>query len=108
MEYNITYTAAARQDLEAIWDYISSEYQNDPSAERIVNSIMDAIDQLGSFPGLGPALDSIIDIKSDYRFLTTEKYLTFYRILGTDIRVERILYGSRDYLSCLFGGTSKS
>ena len=62
---------------------------------------MDAVEQLESFPSLGPALDSIIDVKSDYRFLTTGKYLTFYRILEDEIRVERVLYGSRDYRPCL-------
>lgn len=107
MKYKINYTSKARRDLEEIWDYIISEYQNASSADRIIQSIMDAVDQLEHFPNLGPSLDSIVDAKSDYRFLTTGNYLTFYRILGEEIRIERVLYGGRDYLSCLFGDPSK-
>lgn len=103
MKYKINYTAKVRKDFDEIWDYMISEYQNISSAERIIQSVMDAVEQLESFPNLGPPLDSIVDVKSDYRFLTTGKYLTFYRILGEEIRIERVLYGGRDYLSSLFG-----
>ena len=106
MKYKINYTSKAQRDLDGIWDYIASEYQNISSADRTVQAIMDAVDQLERFPGLGPPLDSIVDIKSDYRFLTTGKYLTFYRILGAEIRVERILYGSRDYSPYLLDDSS--
>ena len=108
MQYKINYTSKAQRDLDDIWDYIVSEFQNTSSANRILGSIMDAVEQLEHFPGLGPSLDSIIDVKSDYRFLTTGKYLTFYRILGDEIRVERIMYGGRDYRPCLFDDTSDS
>ncbi|MCI9672728.1 MAG: type II toxin-antitoxin system RelE/ParE family toxin [Lawsonibacter sp.] len=101
MKYKIHYTSKVRRDLDEIWDYIVSEHQNISSADKIIQSILDAVEQLESFPSLGPALDSIIDVKSDYRFLTTGKYLTFYRILEDEIRVERVLYGSRDYRPCL-------
>ena len=102
MKYKINYTSKVQRDLDEIWNYITSEYQNTSSADRIIQSIMDAVDQLESFPNLGPPLDSIVDVKSDYRFLTTGKYLAFYRILGEEIRIERVLYGGRDYRPCLF------
>lgn len=107
MKYKINYTSKVRRDLDEIWDYIISEYQNASSADRIIQSIMDAVDQLERFPSLGPSLDSIVDVRSDYRFLSTGKYLTFYRILGEEIRIERVLYGGRDYLSSLFGDNKK-
>lgn len=98
MKYNISYTSESKRDLDAIWDYMVSEFQNISAAEQIVSNIMDDIDQLERFPELGPPLSSIIDIRSSHRFLVTGKYLTFYRILGTEIRIDRILYGRRDYL----------
>ena len=42
MENNLIYTTRSRQDLDDIWDYISFDLQNLPSAERILNRIMDA------------------------------------------------------------------
>ena len=108
MKYNISYTAQSRRDLDEIWNYLVAECQNTLAAERTVNNIMGDIDQLESFAELGPALSSIADVKSDYRFLVTGSYLTFYRVSGAEIYIDRILYGRRDYLSCLFGDTSKS
>lgn len=108
MKYNINYTAESQRDLNGIWDYIISEFQNVSAAERIVNNIMDDIEQLADFAELGPLLSSIIDIKGNYRFLVTGQYLTFYRILGDEIRIDRILYGRRDYLRDLFGDPAEN
>lgn len=56
---------------------------------------------------LGAPLSSIAEVPGDYRFLVTGNYLTFYRVSGTDIYIDRILYGRRDYLPCLFNGILK-
>lgn len=105
MKYKINYTANSSRDLNEIWDHIASEFQNVSAAERIVNKIMDDVEQLADFPKLGTPLSSITDTKSDYRFLVTEAYLTFYRFLGGEIRIDRILYGRRNYLDILLGDT---
>lgn len=88
--------------MDEIWDYISSELQNISAAERTVNRIMDAVDQLADFAEIGAPLSSIADVGSDYRFLVTGSYLTFYRVYGSAIYVDRVLYGRRDYLRILF------
>ncbi len=107
MEHKINYTAEARRDLDEIWNYITSELQNGSATEGTVNKIMDAVDQLEAFAELGPSLSSIIDIKSDYRYLVTGNYLTFYRILGPEIRIDRILYGRRNYVDIHLKGTAE-
>lgn len=88
--------------MDEIWDYISSELQNTSSAERTVNRIMDDVDRLADFAEIGAPLSSIADVGSDYRFLVTGSHLTFYRVYGSDIYVDRVLYGRRDYLRILF------
>ena len=88
--------------MDEIWDYISSELQNISAAERTVNRIMDDVDRLADFADIGAPLSSIADVDSDYRFLVTGSYLTFYRVYGSDIYVDRVLYGRRDYLRILF------
>lgn len=102
MKYKIHYTKESRRDLDEIWDYISSELQNISAAERTVNRIMDDVDRLADFAEIGAPLSSIADVDSDYRFLMTGSYLTFYRVYGSDIYVDRVLYGRRDYLRILF------
>lgn len=102
MKYKIHYTKESRRDLDEIWDYISVELQNISAAERMVNRIMDDVDRLADFAEIGAPLSSIADVDSDYRFLVTGSYLTFYRVYGSDIYVDRVLYGRRDYLRILF------
>ena len=95
------YSAKARRDLDAIWDFYLDEYQNTDAAEKIIDAIMADIDQLADFPELGPPLSSIADVETGYRFLVTGEYPSFYRMEGQDICVDRILYGRRDYISIL-------
>ena len=103
MKNKIHYSKEARRDLDEIWDYIVSELQNRSAAERTVNRIMDAVDQLEDFAEIGAPLSSIADVESDYRVLVTGNYLTFYRVHEKEVYVDRILYGRRDYLRILFG-----
>ena len=100
---SIHYTAESRRDLDEIWDYIASDLQNISAAERIVGRIMDDVDRLEGHAEMGAPLSSIADVESDYRFLVTGHYLTFYRVHGSDVYVDRVLYGRRDYLRTLFG-----
>jgi len=103
MKNNLYYSVRSRQDLNEIWDYIVTELQNPTAAERVVNGIMDIVDQLEDFAEIGAPLSSITDVDNDYRFLVSSSYLVFYRTSGRDVYVDRILYGRRDYLRILFG-----
>ena len=91
--------------MDAIWDYIASDLQNLSAAERVINRIMDDVDRLESHTEIGALLSSIADVESDYRFLVTGSYLTFYRVHDSNVYVDRVLYGRRDYLRILFGET---
>ena len=103
----IHYAAESRRDLDEIWDYIAYNLQNVSAAERIVNRIMNDVDHLENHSVLGALLSSIVNVESDYRFLVTGNYLTFYRVSGNDVYVDRILYARRDYLRVLFGDTQE-
>lgn len=103
MQNKIHYSVEARRDLDSIWDYIVSDLCNPAAAARMVDRILDDVDRLADFPGLGSPLSAIADTDTDYRYLITGSYMTFYRAQGNDIYVDRILYGRRDYLRILFG-----
>lgn len=102
-KHKLHYSQEARRDLDAIWDFYLDEYQNMDAAVKTIDKITEDIDQLADFPELGPPLSSIADVASNYRFLVSGNYLSFYRIDGFDIRIDRVLYGRRDYLSILIG-----
>ena len=104
-KFKLHYSQKARRDLDAIWDFYLDEYQNIDAAVKIIDRITDDIDQLADFPELGPPLSSIADVESTYRFLVSGSYLSFYRIDGNDVSIDRVLYGRRDYLSILLEDT---
>jgi addiction module RelE/StbE family toxin len=101
----IIYSPEALHDLEKIGDYISGQLKNPMAAASTVNTIQDRIDKLADFPLLGTPLSTIyddIDV-GDYRFLVCLNYLAFYRAVGDNVQIDRIMYGRRDYIAILFG-----
>lgn len=68
MKYKIHYSQEFRRDLDEIWGYILSELQNSSAVERIVNSILDDVDQLRDFAEMRSSLSSVANMESTYRF----------------------------------------
>ena len=102
MKNKIHYSPESRRDLDDIWDYIVSELQNRSVAERVIDRIMDAVDPLKNFAEMGTPLSSIADVGTDYRFLVSGNYMVFYRVHGSDVCIDRVLYGRSDYMKVLF------
>lgn len=97
----------ARTDLEEIREYISTELENPSAAENTIARITKEIRILQSFAQAGALLSSITNIQSEYRYLTIGNYMVFYRVLGEDVYIDRILYGKRNYLRTLLGDNSE-
>ena len=88
--------------MDDIWDYIVLELQNRSAAERVIDRIMDVVDPLKKFAEMGTPLSSIADVGTDYRFLVSGNYMVFYHVQGSDVYIDRVLYGRSDYMSVLF------
>lgn len=99
----LRYSPKALNDLDTIWVYIQNELQNPAAAQSTVSNILSAIERLRDFAQIGPLLSSICEIESDYRFLVCGKYIAFYRVEDSEVLIDRILYGKRDYMHILFG-----
>ena len=102
MENRIKYSPLALNDLDKIWNYISTQLLNPTAAESTVNGILDAVDSLKQFPKKGAVLEFSDNIKSDYRFVQYKNYMAFYRIKQNEIFIDRIIYGKRDYMKIIF------
>jgi len=97
----------AREDLQDIKEYISSELENPTAAQNVVSNIIKAMRSLEQFPDMGVPLSSVVDVPNDYRFLVSGNYLAFYRNDKDSVYVIRVIYGKRDYMKILFGELPK-
>lgn len=92
----------AQNDLIEIKTYIEEELLNPSAALATVSRITKSLRILQNHAQAGALLSSIADIESDYRFLVSGKYISFYRVCGGDVYIDRILYARRDYMRILF------
>ena len=93
----------ALSDLDEIWEYISVKLENPAAAENTVNGILDSVDKLKEHSGVGAPLFFGNNLFSGYRYVIYNEYLAFYRVSGSTVNVDRVLYGRRDYIRILFG-----
>lgn len=98
----------AQNDLFEIKKYITEDLGNHTAAANVVARITKRIRELSEFPGLGASLESIISIQTDYRFLVCGNYTAFYRHDESNVYVDRVLYGRRDFMKVLFGELPKN
>ncbi len=98
----------ARTDLAEIQKYISTELENPSAAKSTIARITKGIRILQSFAHAGAMLSSITDIQSEYRYLAVGTYMVFYRVLGEDVYIDRVLYGKSNYLRTLLDADSDS
>lgn len=100
---NLYLSQAAQDDLTEIKAYISEELENPTAALSTVGRITKSIRILRTHAMAGAPLSSVANVDNDYRFLVSGNYMVFYRAIGSEVYVDRILYGRRDYLRVLFG-----
>jgi toxin ParE1/3/4 len=98
MNWEVTYTLDAEQDLQDIHRYISEVLLEPVIAQRQTTRIMDAIDSLNDMPLRHQQYDHEPWRTKGLRFLPVDNYLVFY--LPDELRgvvaIIRIMYGGRD------------
>ncbi len=91
------------EDIAEIKRYIREELFNPSAADRIAKRIVSAYKELKNAPFIGASLDSILEVKTDYRFLVCGNYLIFYKVKNDVVSVYRVMNGRRDYCRQLLG-----
>ena len=84
-------TKAAFDDLVEIWSFIAAD--NELRADEIVRSIKQQYSRLPQYPLLGRERN---DLCKGYRSLSCGKYSIFYKLVGAEVQIMRILHGARD------------
>ena len=91
------------KDIAEIKRYICEDLDSPIAADRIAKKIVSSYKKLKNAPFIGAPLDSIIDVKTYYRFLVCGIYLIFYNVKHDIISIYRVMNGRRDYCRQLFG-----
>jgi len=93
--YDINVLPIAREDVAEIYYYIALDDAD--AALKVTENIMDKIDTLCEFPERCPLVPDGTLAKQGYRMLVIGSYIAFFKILGIDVLVYRVLHGKRDY-----------
>lgn len=81
---NLHLSAEAQNDLMEIKAYIEEDLLNPSAALTTVSRITKSLRVLQNYAYAGALLSSIADIESDYRFIVSGNYISFYRACGTE------------------------
>ena len=103
---NLYLSEEAQNDPLEIKDYIEEELLNPSAALTTVSRITKSLRILQNHAQAGALLSSIVDIESDYRFIVSGNYISFYHAYGSEVYIDRILYARRDYMRILFGDST--
>jgi toxin ParE1/3/4 len=87
----LSLTAAAREDLLALWEYIA--VHDELAADRYLDQVRERAMELIPHPELGRSRPEIFP---EIRSLLCRNHLIFYRIEKEMIQVLRVLHGSMD------------
>lgn len=101
MEYQVSYSAAAKRDIESIYNYISHTLANPASATAIIDQILKKCDALSLFPEVTPIRYARHD--REYRLIQVHHYMVVYTIAQSPhtVTIHRILYSRRDISAIL-------
>ncbi|WP_339469578.1 type II toxin-antitoxin system RelE/ParE family toxin [Pseudomonas sp. EL_65y_Pfl1_R83] len=94
-EYRLT--PAAERDLENIWVY-SAQTWSVEQANRYIDSVTKAFEQLAQQPKIAPACD---EISPGYRHYRVERHTLYFQIGTYGIEIVRIVHDRMDRLLIL-------
>ncbi|MCL2363495.1 MAG: type II toxin-antitoxin system RelE/ParE family toxin [Defluviitaleaceae bacterium] len=93
--YDVRFLQEALDDLEEIILYIAQDSR--AAALRMHGKIMEKANDLSVFPKRGRLVPDKKMSEAGYRILGIKPYLVFYRIIGRDVFIYRVLHGAANY-----------
>jgi len=96
----VTFSPKSRRDLLDIGDYIAKDDLT--NARRFVARLIEIYQRIGRTP-LGYVGRE--DLAPGLRMAALDRYVIFFRVLDSTVRIERVLHGARN-LPMLFGTDS--
>ncbi len=98
--YQSEYLPAARRDIVEIVQYISRVLKNPTAASRLAAELIEAGENIGSFPYAAPVYTPIRPLRHEYRKLLVKNYFMFYWVdeEKKSVMISRVVYAKRDHV----------
>ncbi len=87
----------AREDLDAIYDYIRQHSQ--AAAETQINALHRAFQTIASNPDIGRRYENRLP---GLQVLVSGKYHNFYRVVKDEAQIKQVIHGARDLAKVIF------
>ena len=96
--YKLEFLPIAKNDLLEIVGYIGNELQNPVAAERFVEKLFSAAEELCGFPYAHQVYIPIKPLENEYRRVLVGNYFLFYTVdeRKKTVTVVRVIYARRD------------
>ena len=95
-DYHIQFLPSAIDDIDRIADYYLQTV-GAASAERITDTILNAIERLAQFPFIGSLHPDPVLASMEYRRIVSNIYVCVYKVIDNYIVIYRIVNGLTDY-----------
>ena len=99
MKRRVRVLRRALNDLQSIHDYIARD--EPPRAGSFVDDLLARIESLDRFGDRGATPRDAALRQRGYRYLVHRDHLIFYKVIGKQVRVYRVLHGKRDQAGIL-------
>lgn len=101
MRYDVRITKGAESDLSEILAFLA-EHEGLGVAERVLEGLLDAADNLTKFPERGSYPKELLKLGiRDFRQVLFQPYRMIYRIAGNHVFLLLVADGRRDFQSLL-------
>lgn len=91
----VVFTQSAYEDLDRITDYLLE--RNPASAQKIFEKLISSVQELATFPFMGPVMDAPQLRAVGYRRLVVETYSVLYRLQEEGVVIYHIFNHRQDY-----------
>jgi len=86
----------ARDDLDAIWDYIGIENDKPVAAFHLLETLHEKLTLLATHPLLGQHREDLADLVKDIRSFSAGSFVIYYQATRDGVRIGGVLHGARD------------
>ena len=83
--------------MRGIFDYITIELLSPSSAEKLIDKMQVAVENLCEFPFSRPLISDAVLSNKGYRLLVVDNFHLFYVVCENKVIVRRVLYGRRKF-----------
>lgn len=99
-KYELVYSRDAIRDLDEVWEQVALASRNQEITEKYLDDLQDAIEEMTPYPKTGIPL-YYEELFTGYYHIRFKEYYAFYRIEGSSMLVDRILFAKMDYIRAL-------